>query len=497
MPRVALALWVLCLAACGQKQVVDVSGLSDGPKLVAVVHDGRLALDARRIQVTGGRLDEAFDMEVPGGAEVWILEAALDPSPRGQTIDVGLREWAPPLEPEFELEGTVLTERRRADGQAFKAMVHGDDGWSEIDPLRLERALEDATLVRRLETEPCPPPYGPLEPHVPSAPMIFAGRAGWSEKDETLGLFELDGDRLLLVGSKGLQVLEGRSLGPISLGVSDFEPTPETFHTVHRVDETAFVLTGRSNEREYLWTLELTEDGVQVELSAELGNRKLLALEWFDGRYWAANNSGDLYAAEQIAGPWDLVRRDETSESSSALLTRGPLGLAHVLSGFLALLDGQGQELWIRQAYFPTSRRMHSVRSVAWSPEQTLWMGHGRGDLSVLTSPDDVRWYNHPPARVLTCDSLGDADSVGRGWLTAKIRDVAMDDDRVLALFEFCDAVWSLRRSDGCSGLVAPQSGRPSAPSLGSSVLLVGRERLFVAGYQGRLFSAERRSGAR
>lgn len=491
--RAAQALTFILLGSCGAPTVVDVEGLADGRYMLTVVSDDRVLLDGEEVEIQDGRLGRALVLEASG--EVWALRSRALVNERGVLTRVALEARPPPDAPEYSLDGTLLREALPGEPRQFEAQRFEDGGWGPVPEDRLFPTLSSATMVRTLETESCPPPYGPLRPYVPTSPYIFDGLENWSHAHHMAGLYEVSPGVLLVVGASGAMVLRNGQRPPLDgtgaidyLPAEAFEPPALFFDEATRAEDGTFLLSGRKRGSGYVWRMTVDEHGIHSAPGSEVGIRPR-AIEVHGGRVWIGEEDGAVQSAPGPDGPWTLEVPGEAGRSSTAQFDSGPRGLAHVRSGFLAVL---GEMPWPRQPYFPPSSGRHSIEVARWSPDGDLWIGLEAGDLGILSGPTPGadRWLQRVPARAQACNS--DGLNYGNLLLLDEIQDIAFDGDLTLAAFEYCSAIWVVRRSDLCGSLLAPEEG-VMARTTKFDRLLVTEHRIFAVGQGGLLYAAERR----
>lgn len=482
------------LGACSPSRVVDVSQLDDGLHLLTVVSDGELAVDGLEVRVLDGQLESPVYLDRAEG-EVWALRVQDRPSDRGEVRRVQLLARTPPKAPTYALEGTKLRVATPGVPDQFAAKRYAQGVWRPVAPHALETAVERATLVRTVETEPCPAPYGPLEPFIPDQLHIFEGLPGWHPGARTVALYELSDDRLLAVGERGIMLLRGRNLATTTPGpgpkdylqATEFDPPARLITGATRLDPTHVLVAGVSSEGGHVWQLEHSEAGL-VPLPGTAVGRGWLSIDRDASRIWVGDETGAVFSTASLGAAWRREVDGVGDLITATVLSADPLGVAHVRSGFLAVV---ADPPWPRQLYFPPFGASHSIETVRWGPEGELWAGFDGGEIAAMKSPDHIRWSTRVPARIQSCQS--DTLDYSQLHLSERIRDIAFDEEHVFVIFTHCDAVWVARRSDYCPGLVLPDEGPPRSRTRKVDRLLVGEERLFVAGHEGMLLVAERR----
>lgn len=483
--------WALFLAltGCGgDLRVLDIASVDDGWKqLVFVDPEGRPVRSSPPFEVRGGRADQT-PVAVERHVEVWLLElsAELGLSPHGRVDDARVVPGAPPRVTAYELTGSLLLVRGEVGPGAVRAL-RPDAGGAlvPVPAARLAVALESLTLARRIETEPCPAPIGPLQ-------RVFADVFAETPQLRGRDVVELhapDSETIAVLAEHGMVLARGRwpdvpvpglpERGDV-LRRSAFGPGSAELRDLQPLDGHRYLVGGEVEGGGGVWVVERGPDGLEVVGTATVPEPAYRVGRTQD-RFWMVDRHGAVRSASDPLGPWEPVTARWVAERGRSRMATSERQVAYSVAGRLGVL---GEPAWPARQHLPPEGRSSRVESLVFAPDGGLWIGLGEGDVGVVTDGLDAQWTGLMPARLRLC---GPSAELPRPHLVQEVRRIRMLGPYAVVMFDRCSVLWTIHRKRRCHGAFTME-GLPAGAH--PTTLFVGPGRLVVGTMGGGVYQA-------
>lgn len=478
------SLLLVCTLACepGSTRYLDLAQLEDGPKvLVELAPDEARILDAVLFQVTDGRADIPLGRPLEARANrTWLVEvpAEVRTSDRGPVVELELSTM--PGTP-TALEGSRLIEHLRAE-QARTFDIAPDRPLTEVPLSEAKPLLERLDFRRAVETEPCPPAFGPLGPPI----RLLDFDLGWQDP----GLVTLDvpkpgvvvmGFGAGIIASVGGAVVGAKDLGSRAMSASDLG---YDLSALLPLGDGRYATAGGHGPVS-ISVVELADDGWTLIGTTTVSAPRFHSLTQTNDGIYAFTRYGGIYAAPDPLGPWARIVDDAGTRPTYAQIGSDERRVAYGYAGEIQVLN---DPRWASRRVMPPVGRSNSVEVLEWFPGNQLWVGFDEGDVGILEEIGPPTWLEGRPARMHACSQIPNPTDE---HLQMEIRDIRTDGAFAYILVNFCRAVWTLSLPDHCSGLVAPlDEDLPTDMYLAR--LALTEQALYVGAQGGYLMTAPR-----
>ena len=477
----------------------DLSGLDAGPKLVLVLDE------QRNLQRTFGPLATGpgplLDLELDAGEESILLglpEEVLS-SAHGEVLEPSLTVVSgAPAAPTAAGAELLLLEPLPERSTFHRADAEGH--LERLDTADVDLLRARLVLLRRVDTEPCPPPVTDLRLRSEAGP--FDGLAT-GIKPHVRGVSVLEDDVRMVLES-GYLVRSVGGAPPASaadvLSVAATDPG-HYFTKMLRLGPDDWLVVGGKYEVGRVWHARVTRSGLEWVGSSTVASAGwyLVAITEADDRLIVADRQGGVFSTskETPLGPWATIRESDASLSEGGdvyedvRLPRGAAPAGAVVVGIesqLLVLEGLSNWAPLTTLVAPKGRRT-GLESMFWDARGRLWLGTEGGDLLYVENGEPHWMERARPPRLAGCATL--AQAVESVFLEQEVQGIVEANGHILVAFNRCDALWSLRSEDLCPGLVLESGREPGRSHSPPNDLALENDTLCLGTTEGLLLEAE------